>query len=71
MMKISNPLLLRYFNSHLELGTILRIILKINLSLQQDFQAAELPLNVVKSKQIETTLRHVGFDVTAKSNCHR
>jgi probable rRNA maturation factor len=38
--------------------------LKINLSLQQDFQATELPLKRGQmKKQIETTLRHVGFDV--------
>jgi probable rRNA maturation factor len=38
--------------------------LKINLSLQQDFQANELPLKRGQiKKQIETTLRHVGFDV--------
>lgn len=38
--------------------------MKINLSLQQDFQATELPLKRGQmKKQIETTLRHVGFDV--------
>lgn len=38
--------------------------MKINLSLQQDFQANELPLKRGQiKKQIETTLRHVGFDV--------
>jgi probable rRNA maturation factor len=38
--------------------------LKINLSLQQDFQATKLPLKRGQmKKQIETTLRHVGFDV--------
>jgi len=38
--------------------------LKINLSLQQDFQANELPLKRGQiKKRIETTLRHVGFDV--------
>jgi len=38
--------------------------LKINLSLQQDFQATELPLKRGQmKKQIETTLRHVSFDV--------
>jgi probable rRNA maturation factor len=37
--------------------------LKINLSLQQDFQANELPLKRGQiKKQIETALRHVGFD---------
>ena len=38
--------------------------MKINLSLQQDFQANELPLKRGQiKKRIETTLRHVGFDV--------
>ena len=38
--------------------------MKINLSLQQDFQATKLPLKRGQmKKQIETTLRHVGFDV--------
>jgi probable rRNA maturation factor len=38
--------------------------LKINLSLQQDFQAAELPLKRGQiKKNIEATLRHVGFEV--------
>ena len=38
--------------------------MKINLSLQQDFQATALPLKRGQmKKQIETTLRHVGFDV--------
>ncbi|AVZ86452.1 MULTISPECIES: rRNA maturation RNase YbeY [unclassified Acinetobacter] len=38
--------------------------MKINLSLQQDFQANELPLKRGQiKKQIETTLRHVGLDV--------
>ena len=38
--------------------------MKINLSLQQDFQANEVPLKRGQiKKQIETTLRHVGFDV--------
>ncbi|ENU28477.1 rRNA maturation RNase YbeY [Acinetobacter modestus] len=38
--------------------------MKINLSLQQDFQANELPLKRGQiKKQIETTLRYVGFDV--------
>lgn len=38
--------------------------MKINLSLQQDFQTNELPLKRGQiKKQIETTLRHVGFDV--------
>lgn len=38
--------------------------MKINLSLQQDFQANELPLKRGQiKKQIETTLRHVSFDV--------
>lgn len=38
--------------------------MKINLSLQQDFQVTELPLKRGQmKKQIETTLRHVGFDV--------
>lgn len=38
--------------------------MKINLSLQQDFQANELPLKRGQiKKQIETALRHVGFDV--------
>ena len=38
--------------------------MKINLSLQQDFQATDLPLKRGQmKKQIETTLRHVGFDV--------
>ena len=37
--------------------------MKINLSLQQDFQANELPLKRGQiKKQIETTLRHVGFN---------
>lgn len=36
--------------------------MKINLSLQQDFQAAALPLKRGQIKKtIETTLRHVGF----------
>ena len=38
--------------------------MKINLSLQQDFQAAELSLKRGQiKKNIETTLRHVGFEV--------
>ena len=38
--------------------------MKINLSLQQDFQATKLPLKRGQmKKQIETTLRQVGFDV--------
>ena len=38
--------------------------MKINLSLQQDFQATKLPLKRGQMKKpIETTLRHVGFDV--------
>ena len=38
--------------------------MKINLSLQQDFQAAELPLKRGQiKKNIEATLRHVGFEV--------
>ncbi|ENU31765.1 MULTISPECIES: rRNA maturation RNase YbeY [unclassified Acinetobacter] len=38
--------------------------MKINLSLQQDFQTAELPLKRGQiKKQLETALRHVGFEV--------
>ncbi|KXZ65837.1 rRNA maturation RNase YbeY [Acinetobacter venetianus] len=38
--------------------------MKINLSLQQDFQTSELPLKRGQiKKNIETALRHVGFDV--------
>lgn len=38
--------------------------MKINLSLQQDVQAAALPLKRSQIKKtIETTLRHAGFDV--------
>lgn len=38
--------------------------MKINLSLQQDFQMAELPLKRGQiKKQLETVLRHVGFEV--------
>ena len=41
--------------------------MKINLSLQQDFQAAELPLKRGQiKKNIETALRHVGFDVNCE-----
>ncbi|MFI8032555.1 rRNA maturation RNase YbeY [Acinetobacter sp. ABJ_C3_5] len=41
--------------------------MKINLSLQQDFQAAELPLKRGQiKKNIETALRHVGFDVSCE-----
>ncbi|WP_109439659.1 rRNA maturation RNase YbeY [Acinetobacter haemolyticus] len=37
--------------------------MKINLSIQQDFQTAELPLKRGQiKKHIETALRHVGFD---------
>ncbi|MCH7335582.1 rRNA maturation RNase YbeY [Acinetobacter sp. NIPH 2699] len=41
--------------------------MKINLSLQQDFQTVELPLKRGQiKKNIETTLRHVGFDVNCE-----
>ncbi|USA46114.1 rRNA maturation RNase YbeY [Acinetobacter sp. C26M] len=41
--------------------------MKINLSLQQDFQAVELPLKRGQiKKNIETALRHVGFDVNCE-----
>lgn len=41
--------------------------MKINLSLQQDFQATELPLKRGQiKKNIETALRHVGFDVNCE-----
>ena len=41
--------------------------MKINLSLQQDFQAAELPLKRGQiKKNIETTLHHVGFNTDSE-----